>query len=216
MKIKISIKSLMLMIVVLSTGASLVSAQKMKQTTAKQDIWQEVKWERWALKFSLPTDLKETTEKEEDRPIPADGNFGETRTFGRLNGPAASRLELLADLTNWKGEKIKTENQSGEVELSPAQALELDLIGDSRDMKRADSPTLEANYLEIDGLNGVFVIRNTTSGAGKTVKPNNKILVVWGTYRVFKGNVQRIMVSLEGQRTQLATMKKIISSLKFN
>ncbi len=210
-----SIKSLVLLALVLSVCTSVVSAQK-KQTTAKQNIWQEVKWERWELKFSIPTDLKETTQIEEDKPIPADGNFGEMRTFERISGPNAPRFELLIDLTSWKGEKIKTEYNGGEVEQSPEQMLTLDYIGDSGDVKRADSPTLEANYLEIDGLTGVFVIRNMTSGAGKTVKPNNKILVIWGTYRVFKGNVQRIAVSIEGQRKQLATMKKIINSLKFN
>jgi hypothetical protein len=209
-----SIKSLVLLALVLSVYASVVSAQK-KQTTAIQTIWQEVKWERWELKFSIPTDLKETTQIEEDKPMPADGNFGETRTFERLSVPNAPRFELSVDLTNWKGEKIKTENNSGEVELSPEQMLKLDYIGDSGDVKRADSPTLEANYLEIDGLTGVFVVRNMSSGAGKTVKPNNKILVIWGTYRVFKGNVQRIAVSIEGQRKQLGTMKEIINSLKF-
>lgn len=201
-----------MLILVLSMCASMVSAQK-KQTTAKQNIWQEVKWERWEFKFSIPKDLKETTEKQEDEPIPEDGNFGESRTFARSN---ASRLEMSVDLTNWKGEKVKTEYNGKEVELSPEQLLELDYIGDSNDVKRPDSPTLEANYLEIDELAGVFVIRNITSGARKTVKPNNKILVIWGTYRVFKGNVQRIIISLEGQRMQLATMKQMINSLKFN
>jgi hypothetical protein len=215
MRIKIGIKSLVLLTLVLSVCTSFVAAQK-KQTPAKQSIWQEVKWERWELKFSIPTDLKETTEIEEDKLIPADENFGETRTFERTGGSNAPRFEMSIDLTNWKGEKIKTEYNSGEVELSPEQMLKLDYIGDSGDVKRADSPTLEASYLEIDGLTGVFVIRNMVSGAGKIVKPNKKIVVVWGTYRVFKGNVQRIAVSIEGQGKQLGTMKTIINSLKFN
>lgn len=215
MRIKIGIKSLVLLTLVLSICASPVAAQK-KQPPAKQSIWQEVKWERWELKFSIPTDFKETTEIEVDKPIPADENFGETRTFERLGGSTAPRLDMSVDLTNWKGEKIKTEYNGKEVELSPEQLLNLDYIGDIGNVKRADSPTLEASYLEIDGLTGLFVIRNMASGAGKTVKPNKKILVIWGTYRVFKGNVQRIAVSIEGQGKQLATMKAIINSLKFN
>lgn len=211
MKTQISVKSLILLILVLPICTSMVFAQK-KQTKAKQDILQEVKWEKWEMKFSIPRDLKETTEKPEDEPIPNDENFGESRTFARSK---ASRLVLSIDVTNWKGEKVKTEYESGEVELSPEQLLALDHIGDTTAMKRADSTMLEADYLEIDGITGIFAIMNKSSRLGKTIKPTNEIIMVWGTYRIFKGNVQRITVSLEGQRKQLETMKKIINSLNF-
>lgn len=215
LKTRINWKSLVLLTLVLSVCASFVSAQK-KQTLAKQSIWQEVKWERWKLKFSIPADLSETTEMDLDKPIPADENFGEMRTFERFGGTNAPRFEMSIDLTNWKGEKIKTEYNSGEVELSPEQLLKLDYIGDIGNLSRADGPVLEVSYLEIDGLTGVFVIGNMDSGAGKIVKPNKKIIVVWGTYRVFKGNVQKIAISIKGQGNQLGTMKATIKSLKFN
>lgn len=214
MKIKIDIKSLVLVILVLSVCASVISAQK-QQKPVKQGVWQDVKLERWGLKFSIPTDLKETTSKEENEPISTDGNFTESRTFERST-PKASRLQLSVYLRNAKGEKIKTENNGKEVELSPEQLLTLDYIGDSGDAKRADSPTVEADYQEIDGVNGIFVVRNVSWDAGKTVKSTNDIRVIWGTYRLFRGNVQQIMFSVEGKRTQLETMKKIINSLKFN
>jgi hypothetical protein len=115
-----------------------------------------------------------------------------------------------------KGETVKTENKGKEYNLTPEDLLLLDFIGDSNAVKRADNTALEANYHEIDGVNGSLLVMNVASTAGKTVKPTNDIRVIWGTYRLFKGNVQKMMFSIEGKRTQLETMMKIINSLKFS
>lgn len=213
MKIKIDIKSLMLLVFVFLIGVSAVPAQK-KQTAAKLPVWEEVKMEKWGLKFSIPKDLKEILQPEEE-PTIAGGDFTESRDFKRLT-PAASRLDLLIMLRNFPGETVKTENQGKEYNMTPKDMLLLEYIGDSRDLESPESPTIEANYHTIDGVEGVFALRNLTPGAKKTLKATNKILVVWGTYRLFKGNVQQITFGLEGKRTQLETMKKIINSIKFN
>lgn len=100
--------------------------------------------------------------------------------------------------------------------MTPADLLLLDFIGEISLVKQANSPALEANYYEIDGVNGILEVMNVSFDAGKSVKPTNDIRVIWGTYRLFKGNVQQINFTIEGKRTQLETMKKIIDSLKFS
>lgn len=214
MKVKIGIKSLVLLILVLSICASAVSAQK-KQPATNQNVWQDIKFEKWGLNFSIPKDLKEIPQTEDDKPNLSDEDYSESRTFKRSK-TKASRLELSIDLRNTKGEKVKTEYSGKEVELSPEDLLLLTFIGDSRNVEDADSPALEAKYHEIDGVNGVLAIINASFDAGKSVKPTNDIMVIWGTYRLFKGNVQHITFSVRGKRTQLETMKKIIDSFKLS
>ena len=98
-----------------------VSAQK-KQTATNQTIWQEVKLDKWELKFSIPKDLKEIPRTEEETSNPSDENFSESRSFKRST-PKASRLEMLIYLRNAKGETVKTENKGKEYNLTPADLL---------------------------------------------------------------------------------------------
>lgn len=213
MKIKTNIKILALLTLVIPICASVAFAQK-KQAASGQNIWQEVKLDKWGLKFSIPKDLK-AIPPEEDEPNQTDEDFTETMGFKR-SIPKASSLEMSVYLRNVKGEKIKTERNGEPVELTADEMLLLNFIGDSAEVKRADSSALEATLNEIDGLKGSLVIMNADFNAGKSIKSTNDIRVIWGTYRLFKGNVQQLMFSIEGKRTQLETMKKIINSLKFN
>lgn len=214
MKIKTNIKLLILLTLVLSICASAVSAQK-KPTATNQNIWQEVKLDEWGVKISIPKDLKAIPQMEDEKPNFSEDDYSESRTFKR-SIPKASRLEMSVWLRNMKGEKAKTERNGKPIELSVEELLLLDFIGDSSAVKRADSPALEADYHEIDEVTGVLSVSNASFDAGKSVKPTNDIRVIWGTYRLFKGNVQQMMFSIEGKRTQLDTMMKIINSLKFS
>ena len=214
MTIKTNIKSLILLTLVLSICASVVSAQK-KPTATNQNIWQEVKLDGWEVKFSIPKDLKAIPQTADEKPNFSDDDFSESRAFKR-SIPKAQRLEISVYLRNMKDETVKTENKGKEYNLTPADMLLLDFIGDSSAVKRADSSALEANYHEIDGVNGSLSVMNVSSNAGKSIKPTNDIRVIWGTYRLFKGNVQQMTFSIEGKRTQLETMMKIINSLKFS
>ena len=218
MNIRFNLQSLILVLAVLLICPCFVFAQNGKQSAGKSSP-QEIKWEKWGLEFSVPADMKETSETPEDNPNSPDENVGGgTKTFERpLNSRLKiPRLELSVNITSRKGEKIKTEYESGQVELTPEQVLETEFIGDTGEVERADSPQTEAKYLEIAGQKGIFVVRNASFEAGKTIKPENQIIVIWGTYRVFKGNVQQVMVSLEGKRKELETMKKVINSFKFH
>lgn len=218
MNIKFNFQSLILTLLVLSICPCFVFAQNGKKVAGKI-IPQEIKWEKWGLEFSVPPDMKETSEPPTENPDSSDENIGGgEKTFERsLNSKLKiPRLELSVNITSWKGEKMKTENESGKVELSPEQMLEIDSIGDTGEVERADSPQIEAKYLAIDGQKGIFVIRNFSLEAGKTIKPENKIIVIWGTYRVFKGNIQQVRVSFEGKRKDLEVMKNVIKSFKFH
>lgn len=214
MIIKTNIKLLVLLTLVLSICASAVSAQK-KPTTTKQNIWQEVKLDVWELKFSIPKDLKAIPQMEDEKPNFSEDDYNESKVFKR-SIPKASRLEMYVYLRNFKGETVKTENKGKDYNMTPADLLLLDFIGEISLVKQANSPALEANYYEIDGVNGILEVMNVSFDAGKSVKPTNDIRVIWGTYRLFKGNVQQINFTIEGKRTQLETMKKIIDSLKFS
>lgn len=214
MIIKTNIKLLVLLTLVLSICASAVSAQK-KPTTTKQNIWQEVKLDVWELKFSIPKDLKVIPQMEDEKPNFSEDDYNESRVFKR-SIPKASQLEMYVYLRNFKGEKAKTERDGKPIELTPEELILLDFIADRRDVESADSPVLEAIPHDIDGVTGSLVVMNVSFAAGKSVKPTNDIRVIWGTYRLFKGNVQQINFTIEGKRTQLETMKKIIDSLRFS
>jgi hypothetical protein len=167
------------------------------------------------LKFSIPKDLKAIPQMEDEKPNFSEDDYNESKVFKR-SIPKASRLEMYVYLRNFKGETVKTENKGKDYNMTPADLLLLDFIGEISLVKQANSPALEANYYESDGVNGILEVMNVSFDAGKSVKPTNDIRVIWGTYRLFKGNVQQINFTIEGKRTQLETMKKIIDSLKFS
>lgn len=218
MNIKFKLQSLILVLLVLLVCPCFVFAQNGKKVAGKS-IPQEIKWEKWGLEFSVPSDMKESIKPPEDNTNSADEYVsGGAKRFERpLNSKLKiTYLDLSVNVTSWKGEKVKTEFESGKVELSPEQMLQLDFIGDTSGVEKADSPQIEAKYLEIDGQKGIFSVRNLSLEAGKTIKPENTILVVWGTYRVFKGNVQQVIVGFEGKRKDLEVMKKVINSFKFH
>jgi len=188
-----------------------------KQAPAKAKPWQEVKLERWGVSFSIPSDFKDATiVDEEEEPDTDDGNYTESRTYKRATKAKTQQIELSISLRNSKGETIKTEYSGKEVTMTAEQLLALDYIGDTNTVKRADSTGLEAEYLEISGVVGVMSVANMTPAAGKSVKPSNETLGAWGTWRLFRGNIQQILFSVTGRRTNLETMKKIINSLKID
>ena len=191
--------------------------RRAKTTTTRANIWQDVKWEKWGVAYSLPRDLKLTGETPQSNPTRPDGYFGDTREYERSRGGQAnaSRLALTVDVTNWKGEKIKTDYRGGEIELTPEQLVRLDYIGDTRLRDDPQSPVREASYLEIDGVTGIFVLANAAYDAGKGVNPNNDVRLIWQTHRLYNRNVQRISLVLEGKQKELDAMKKIVASLKF-
>jgi hypothetical protein len=198
---------------VVSICASGVSAQQ-KTAATGQNTWQEVKLDTWGVNFSIPKNLKAVPQTEDEKPDFSEKDFSESRNFKR-SVPKTQSLKMSVDLRNFDGETVKTESNGKEYILTPADLLRLDASADSRAAEEADSSILEANDHEIDGVNGSLVVMNATRAAGKSVKPTNDIVVIWGSYRLFKGNVQKVMVTIEGKRTQLETMKKIIDSLKF-
>lgn len=213
MRLATNIKLLLLLTLMLAIGVVTVPAQKTKPA-AKQELWQDVDSDLWKVKFSLPKDLKAIANTDGEEPDPATDDYSETLIFQRTK-PLASKLRLEVYLRNVKGETINTENDGKEYNLTPEQMLALDFVGDSELLARPDSMVIEARYDKIDDVNGIFVVSNESPGARKTVKPTNNIMVLWGTYRLVGGYVQRIMVTVTGKRTQLATMRQIIDSMKF-
>lgn len=213
MKLATNIRLLLLLTLTLSIGVYVVPAQKTKPAV-KQDVWQDIELDLWKVKLSVPKDLKAIPNAGAEEPDPTADDYSETLMFQRTK-PVASRLRLEVYVRNLKGETINTENEGKEYNLTPDQMLALDFIGDTDLLNRPDSMVIEARYDKIDDVNGIFVVSNDSPGAGKSVKPNNNIMVLWGTYRLVGGYVQRIMVTIMGKRTQLATMRKIIESMKF-
>lgn len=213
MKIGISVKSLNILGLVLLLTAVAVSAQR-KPAASTQGVWRVYEMERWGFSFSAPKDIKEIPSTEDSDSNSSDGNFSESRTY-RRSVPKAQRIEISIYLRNSKGEKIKTERDGKPIELTPLELMLLDFAGDTSALKNPDSPVVEAKFYDIGEETGSLVVMNNSPAAGKSVKPTNDIRVIWGIYRLFKGNVQQIMFSLEGKRAQLATMMKIIDSMKF-
>lgn len=205
----------------LSAAAALATAQPkksapVKSAAPKPAVWQSVDWEIWGVAFSLPPQLKfasETPENNESRP---DGYFGATRIYEK-NPPVAAvaNLELMISITNWKGEKFKIDEENRKLELTPEQMLEIDHSADQRNMLQADSPIEAVEYFEAGGLKGTYVLANEKFGKAKVKSPATRIRVLWQTFRIYQGNIQRISLALSGQRKELETMKKVIQSLKF-
>lgn len=213
---RVRFASLMFLIFAFAVFAPDAIGQR-KQAPASSKPWQEVKLERWGVSFSLPADFKDATiVDEEEEPSSDDGSYNESRTYKRATKVKTQQIELSISLRNWKGETVKTVYSGKEVELTPEKLLALDYIGDSNNVQRADSPALESDYEEISGVLGITFLANQRPEAGKSIKSSNEILTGWGTYRLYKGNVQQITFSMTGRRTNLETMKKIINSMKID
>jgi hypothetical protein len=69
-------------------------------------------------------------------------------------------------------------------------------------------------YLEIGRLRGVLTQLNF--GTKHTVPvAEDAVFLDWSAYRVYKGNVQRLTLMIEGKRAELDTMKRILLSFTF-
>lgn len=200
-----------------SAGAVKVNFVTKSIAHTEEDIavWQEVKLDKWNVKFSIPRDLKAVPKTEDEKPDFSEDDYSETITFERSK-PKAARLETSISLRNIKGEKVKTRRNGNPIELTPDELLLIDFNVNSMQANDAESRVLEAKYHEIDGVKGILVVFNSSVDAGKSINPTNDVYVVWGTYRLFKGNVERRDFTIKGKRTQLETMMKIINSLKFS
>lgn len=200
-----------------SAGAVKVNFVTKSIAHTEEDIavWKEAKLDKWNVKFSIPRDLKTIPKPDDEKPDFTEDDYSESFTFERLK-PKAARLEVFVNLRNIKGERVKTERDGKPIELTPEELVVIDFNVNSRDANDAESNILEAKYHEIDGVKGVLLVANSAVDAGKSIDPKNKIRVFWGTYRISKGNVQQMIFSIEGKRTHLETMMKIINSLKFN
>jgi hypothetical protein len=203
-------------------AASFAGAQSKKSAPAKPAVpktavWQSVNWEIWGVAFSLPPQLKLGSETPENNPSRPDGYFGATRIYEKNppRGAASAKLELMISITNWKGEKFKIDEENRKLELTPEQMFEIDHSADQRNMQREDSPIEEVEYFEAGGLKGTYVLANEKFAKTTDKTPASRIQVLWQTFRIYRGNVQRISLAFTGQRKELETMKKVIKSLKF-
>lgn len=178
-------------------------------------LWQEVKLDKWNVKFSIPRDLIAIPKTEDEKPDFSEDDYSESFAFERSK-PKAARLETSISLRNIKGEKVKTERSGKPIELTPEELLLIDFNVNSIELNNTESPILETKYHEIDGVKGILVVFNASFDAGKSINPSNDIFVVWATYRLFKGNVERRYFTIRGKRTKLETMMRIINSLKFS
>ena len=78
--------------------------------------------------------------------------------------------------------------------------------------KQKDSENLQ--YLEIGGLRGVLLqLSWSIKNAGPM--PQDTLELDWNMYRVYKGNVQRLTLMMEGKREDLDTMKRVLTSFEF-
>jgi hypothetical protein len=206
----------------LSAAAASANAQPKKSAPAKrmipkQTAWQQINWEIWGVAFSLPPQLKFVDETPENNPTRPDGYFGATRNYEKNPPPGATnaKLELMISITNWKGEKFKIEEENRKLELTPEQMFEIDHSADQRNVQQADSPIEAVEYFEAGGLKGTYLLANAKYEKATDKSPATRVRVLWQTFRIYQGNIQRVSLAFTGQRKELETMKKVIKSLKF-
>lgn len=99
--------------------------------------------------------------------------------------------------------KVETPEEAVETEYWMTQAAKLNPpVPDSE--RKVD----ELKYLEIDGLKGIYISINNS------VK-DNKVEILWTTFRHYNSNGQKITVSIIGKPAEREKLEKILSSVKF-
>ncbi|MGI8786479.1 MAG: hypothetical protein ACR2HG_01790 [Pyrinomonadaceae bacterium] len=220
---KIRCLRLLILVALLLLTNFQISAQSEKVNgqnfpVAKQNDWQKISWEKWGLAFSIPPEFKQTSERPKGDSTKPDEYFGESRNYERQNDGKATapRLEFSIDITNWKGEKVRDEYQGKMEELTPAQLFEIDYNATKRQMESGKFPIEELSNVEIGGVKGAYILAADNLSDMKGKNPTSRIRLIWQTYRLYKGNVQRILLFVDGQREELETVKKIINSFEFS
>ena len=80
--------------------------------------------------------------------------------------------------------------------------------------KRTEKNIEDTEYKEISGWKGVYT-KFWFEADSKKRGPENVLDLGWTGYRVFEGNIQRIVIAIEGKRTEQARLLSILDSFSF-
>jgi hypothetical protein len=172
------------------------------------DVFKDVSIGKWGVAgLSVPDDLTDETVST----TPTKGETTMGTAYVRLwKQPAPfypSSLEADLTVTTWDADfkAIVPELKPGLA--TPENMTLLGMIGDMRSKNAAGSFVREAHPLEIDGIEGGFFRADLPSNP-------DRFIAGWYAHRYFEGKAQRISVTVEGRKDELAKALQIIRSLK--
>ena len=203
----------------LATNA--VSQVKVRTTIkhpAQALLWQDQNWQKWRMKFSIPTRWRYLDETNEDHPDKVNGYHKEERNFTRAlkSTDPFPNIDLSVTVTTWPGPTANIQGPTRMLRLTPEEIMnaEQGTPASWEFAKRKEKRIEDTKYKEISGWKGVYT-RFWFEADRKKRSPENRINLGWTGYRVFEGNIQRIWISIEGKRREQMQLERILDSFRF-
>jgi hypothetical protein len=190
------------------------TAQQTKQATNKTVNlagWKTVRIGKWGIKsLTLPARITEKPESTELLKI----NGVSSTSYSRIweSAPGSTILpsfRISIGVTTLDVDFYQAKEGLKQEEATPEKLLALDHLEDIKIKTEGIIPLEETDYLELDGLRGIFArIAHVT---------NKKLVrVQWHSYRYHENKAQAISVFTIGERSDLPEIMKILKSVKFH
>lgn len=177
------------------------------QKPGSDNLVEQLIGEASLLSVSIPDDLTDVSGSTESK---TNKNVSWTSFARYWKQPTVynrSALEVSVNVTTWNND-IKEIIPDLRPDLAtPEHLVLLDLLGDLNQKNKPDSFVKEAKALEVDRLNGAYFYAEFPSD-------RNRFTTGWQTHRYYQGKLQRISISVTGNRNESAKARKIIESLK--
>lgn len=202
-------KIIILLSLIVFCAVPAVEAQARKRVgrkTAKAVNWKDVKLEKWGIQgLKIPETLADDSETvTPNKNVDVTWtNYEKSWAKTATNSPQ-SKFELTLTVTDWDADFAKVTTLKPEV-ATPENLVAIDLTGDLRNKSSQDGRVEEADFYTVDGIKGTLT---------RAKVADNRIWLIWQTYRYFNNKAQRISVLASCPRTELQTASKIIDSLK--
>lgn len=206
-------KSLILLVATLALSSQFANGQKSptakgSKAAAQSTKWQSVNFKKWGVNgLTLPSYLVGKAES------PSKSKSGEitTTTVSKVwNSSAAKKgakvISVDLDVTNWDKPFPQVVKDVKPEEATPQNLLAVNLLADMKNQQEENSRVEFANFYDVDGVGG-----GMTRFRDFSVK--DQVIIVWQTYRYFKGQSQRITLTVTFLRPELENAEKIVNSL---
>jgi hypothetical protein len=146
----------------LATNA--VSQVKVRTTIkhpAQALLWQDQNWQKWRMKFSIPTRWRYLDETNEDHPDKVNGYHKEERNFTRAlkSTDPFPNIDLSVTVTTWPGPTANIQGPTRMLRLTPEEIMNAEqgttrFLGIRKTKRKKGSKITK--YKEISGWKGVY------------------------------------------------------------
>lgn len=184
------------------------SAASGSKPAVQSTKWQSVNFKKWGVNgLTLPSYLVGKAES----PSKSKSSDMTTSSVEKVWNSSATKkgskiVSVDLSVTNWDKPFPQVVKDVKPEQATPENLLAVDLLAGMKNQQEENSRVEFANFYDVDGVGG-----GMTRFRDFSVKDH--VIIVWQTYRYFKGQSQRITLTVTFLRPELENAEKIVNSL---